>query len=78
LFRNNAGDYNANLSEDDRNRLFVERIETIVSSETTKYFAMHQSLKTHTGAMGSTGSGPENIGSKPITKYDSNVNQIKK
>jgi Protein of unknown function (DUF4231) len=78
LFKNNAGDYNANLSEDDRNRLFVERIETIVSSETTKYFAMYQSLKTHTGARGSTGSEPEDIASKSITEYDSNVNHIRK
>jgi len=77
LFKNNAGDY-SNLSQDDRNRLFVERIETIVSSETTKYFTMYQSLKTHTGAPDSSSSEPRSIAPKPFTKYDSDGKQIKK
>jgi hypothetical protein len=44
LFVNRAGDYYG-LTENDRNKLFVERIESVVSSETSKYFTIHQPEK---------------------------------
>jgi hypothetical protein len=40
LFINNVGQYSA-LTETDKNKLLVERLESIVSSETSKYFTIH-------------------------------------
>jgi hypothetical protein len=40
FFENGADDYKG-LKQDDKNRLLVERVESIVSSETSKYFAIH-------------------------------------
>jgi hypothetical protein len=78
LFKNNAGDY-AKLSEEDQNRLFVERIETVVSSETTKYFAMYQSLKTHQEATEpATSLQSRGITTRPITKYNSDGKPVNK
>jgi len=44
FFENSAGEY-SNIGEDERNKLLVERVETIVSSETSKYFIIHESKK---------------------------------
>jgi hypothetical protein len=41
MFLHNAGDYST-LNDQERNNLFVERIETIVSSETARYFSARQ------------------------------------
>jgi hypothetical protein len=40
FFENDAEDYKG-LGRDGKNRLLVERVENIVSSETSKYFAIH-------------------------------------
>ena len=44
FYESNAGEY-SNLSEDDRNRLLVERVESLVSAETSKYFTAYQTIK---------------------------------
>jgi hypothetical protein len=44
FFENNIGEY-SNPDEKERNKLLVERVESIVSSETSKYFTMHQPKK---------------------------------
>jgi hypothetical protein len=41
MFENDAGDF-YNLPEPDKNKLLVERVESIVSAETSKYFAIHK------------------------------------
>ena len=46
-FRNGAGEY-ANLDEEAKRKLLVERVETLVSSETNKYFTIHQPQKNET------------------------------
>ena len=41
LYLNQAGGY-ANISnKDERDKLFVERVESIISSETSRFFTMH-------------------------------------
>jgi uncharacterized protein YeeX (DUF496 family) len=45
FFENSAGEY-SNLDEKERNKLLVERVESIVSAETSKYFTIHQPKKT--------------------------------
>jgi hypothetical protein len=45
LFKHDAGPY---VNPTDKNRILVERVESIVSSETSKYFTIHQSEKTQT------------------------------
>jgi len=45
FFENNVGEY-SNLNDIDRNKLLVERVESIVSAETSKYFTIHQPSKT--------------------------------
>jgi Protein of unknown function (DUF4231) len=44
FFENNAGEY-SNLSDVEKNKLLVERVESIVSAETSRYFTMHQPHK---------------------------------
>ena len=44
FFENNVGDYSKG-DDSERNRLLVERVETIVSAETSKYFTIHQPEK---------------------------------
>ncbi len=44
FFLNQAGEY-LNLTEEERNTLLVERVETIISSETSKYFLIHSAKK---------------------------------
>jgi hypothetical protein len=44
FFENNVGEY-INLDEDKKMKLLVERVESIVSSETSKYFSLHQPKK---------------------------------
>lgn len=41
LFLNNAGNY-SNLADDIKNRTLVESVEAVLSSETSKFFSMHQ------------------------------------
>jgi hypothetical protein len=41
LYLNDAGDY-AGLDPEEKKRLLVERIESMVSSETSKYFTVHK------------------------------------
>jgi uncharacterized protein DUF4231 len=41
LFHNNAGEY-ANLSENDKNRVLVERVEAMLSSENAKFLTLQQ------------------------------------
>jgi hypothetical protein len=41
FFENSIGEY-SNPSELEKNKLLVERIESIVSAETSKYFTIHQ------------------------------------
>lgn len=40
FFENNAGEYST-LSENEKTKLLVERVESIVSAETSKYFTIH-------------------------------------
>jgi Protein of unknown function (DUF4231) len=44
FFENNIGEY-SNPDEKERNKLLVERVESIVSAETSKYFTIHQPQK---------------------------------
>lgn len=44
FFENNAGEY-SNLNDIEKNKLLVERVESIVSAETSKYFTLHQPQK---------------------------------
>lgn len=44
FFENNAGEY-SNLGDKEKNKLLVERVESIVSAETSKYFTIHQPKK---------------------------------
>jgi hypothetical protein len=45
FFENDAGEYsNPNV---DKNKLLVERVESIVSAETSKYFTIHQPSKSN-------------------------------
>lgn len=46
LFKHSAGTYS---KTDDKNRILVERVEFIVSSETSKYFTIHQPEKVQAG-----------------------------
>jgi Protein of unknown function (DUF4231) len=41
FYENAVGEY-SNLDESQRKKLLVERVESIVSSETSKYFTVHQ------------------------------------
>jgi hypothetical protein len=41
FYENGVGEY-SNLDEPQRKKLLVERVESIVSSETSKYFTVHQ------------------------------------
>jgi hypothetical protein len=41
FFENGVGDY-SNPDEKERNTILVERVESIVSAETSKYFTIHQ------------------------------------
>jgi hypothetical protein len=41
LFQNNAGEY-SNLNESEKNRILVERVEAMLSSENAKFFASQQ------------------------------------
>ncbi len=41
FYENSVGEY-SDLDESKRKRLLVERVESIVSSETSKYFTVHQ------------------------------------
>jgi hypothetical protein len=41
FYEHEAGQY-SNLDEPQRKKLLVERVESIVSSETTKYFSIHE------------------------------------
>lgn len=41
LYLNQAGGYSNTQNQDERDKLFVERIESIISSETSKFFTMH-------------------------------------
>lgn len=43
-YENQAGEY-SDLDETTRRKLLVERVESIVSSETSKYFTVHQPQK---------------------------------
>ena len=44
FFENSAGEY-SNLGDKEKNKLLVERVESIVSAETSKYFTIHQPQK---------------------------------
>jgi hypothetical protein len=44
LFQNGCAEY-FNLSEPDKNRLLVERVETMLSSENSKFFAFQQQTR---------------------------------
>jgi Protein of unknown function (DUF4231) len=44
FFENCAGDYSG-LNDNEKKKLLVERVESIVSSETSKYFTIHQPQK---------------------------------
>jgi hypothetical protein len=44
FFENSAGEY-SNLDDKEKNKLLVERVESIVSAETSKYFTIHQPEK---------------------------------
>jgi hypothetical protein len=44
FFENNAGEYST-LNDAERRKLLVERVESIVSAETSKYFTIHQAEK---------------------------------
>src|SRR5437867_10673276 len=44
LFTQNAGEY-SDLTESEKNKLLVERVEIIVSTETSKYFTIHRPEK---------------------------------
>jgi Protein of unknown function (DUF4231) len=44
FFENCAGEYSG-LGSDEKKKLMVERVESIVSSETSKYFTIHQHQK---------------------------------
>lgn len=41
FFENNVGEY-SNLDDTQKNKIMVERVESIVSAETSKYFTIHQ------------------------------------
>lgn len=45
LYINQAGGY-SNQKQEERDKLFVERIESIISSETSKFFTMHSQKHT--------------------------------
>jgi hypothetical protein len=51
LYLNDAGDY-AGLDDEMKKRLLVERVESLVSSETSKYFAIHKPEKGKPGGGG--------------------------
>ncbi len=44
FFENNVGEYSS-LEEVEKNKLLVERVESIVSAETSKYFTIHKRQK---------------------------------
>ena len=44
FFENIVGDY-SNLDDAQKTKLLVERVEFIVSAETSKYFTIHQSAQ---------------------------------
>lgn len=44
MYLNNAGQY-SKLPQEDRDKLFVENIEFILSSEVTKYFSMQEKVR---------------------------------
>jgi hypothetical protein len=44
FFENNVGEY-SKTDDSEKNKLLVERVESIVSAETSKYFTIHQPEK---------------------------------
>jgi hypothetical protein len=46
FFENSVGEY-SNPNQKERNKILVERVESIVSAETSKYFTIHQPSKTN-------------------------------
>ena len=54
LFQNSCAQY-SNLSEPDKNRLLVERVEAMTSSENSKFFAFQQQTKEMQQQAGSHG-----------------------
>jgi Protein of unknown function (DUF4231) len=54
LYLNDAGDY-AGLDSEKKKRLLVERVESLVSAETSRYFAIHKPEQGKPG--GDSGSG---------------------
>jgi hypothetical protein len=44
FFENSVGEY-SNLVDNEKNKLLVEKVESIVSAETAKYFTIHQPKK---------------------------------
>jgi hypothetical protein len=46
LYENNAREY-INLSEIDKSRILVERVETMLLSENSKFFALQQQSREH-------------------------------
>lgn len=61
LYLNDAGDY-AGLDPAEKKRLLVERVESLVSSETSKYFATH---KPEQGKPGENAGNAGNIATPP-------------
>ena len=47
FYKNGAAEY-ANLDDNAKRKLLVERIESLISSETNKYFTIHQPQKSQT------------------------------
>ncbi|HET7283592.1 MAG TPA: DUF4231 domain-containing protein [Nitrososphaeraceae archaeon] len=47
LFMQKSGDYSdSNLTEDKKNKMFIERTESIISAEGSKYFSFRQRMQT--------------------------------
>jgi len=44
LFLNSAGEY-SDLTAEEKNKLLVERVESVISTETSKYFLTHSAKK---------------------------------
>ena len=44
LFLNSVGDY-SNIGDENKHKLLVERVESVISSENTKFFVTHSEKK---------------------------------
>lgn len=70
LYLNDAGDY-FGLTDEQKKRQLIERVEDLISAETSKYFAFHKPEQQQESQKSSTQSTPSSTGSTSQGKSNS-------